>query len=119
MLMNTFRVCFFIGIGCTILDLLFQLIFKINDVYDDIEYDISFKNGKGICFFPLKLSLLFIAVAGFGGCGWILLETFNKLSPVLIVSAAVLCAYLAAFLSYNFVFRPDSEKKRQQETSGE
>lgn len=98
-----FQVCFFVGVGLTLLSLIFGSLFEALGIDGlDIDFDLF-----GFDFFlPLSPILYILFSTVFGGVGWILIDTFPGMEMVIRIIIAVVVGIIISSLVNQFVMKP-------------
>lgn len=110
-----FQVCFFVGVGISLISLIVGNIFHITglDGCDmDVDVDIDFDIGHGI-FLPISPLVIVLFVTIFGGSGMILINSFGIPEIFILLISAVIGMSISLFIN-RIVFIP---LKRAQNTS--
>ncbi len=106
-----FQVCFFVGIGLTLISFLLGNLFDAVGI-DGLDLDIDFfGNTMFIPVSPVLLELFFLV---FGGIGWILIDVNPSLAMFLIILIATAVGLFVSISVYQLVMKP---LKKAQNTS--
>lgn len=96
-----FQVCFFVGIGLTLLSLV------IGHFADILDMDLFDLDAGGVDFFlPLNPMIYVLGSTVFGGVGLILLNLFPQFPIFFIPSIALIVAILISTCFYKFIILP-------------
>ncbi len=106
-----FQVCFFVGIGLTVISFLLGSFFDAVGI-DGLDLDIDFFGNS--VFLPVSPILAELLIMVFGGIGWILLDVNPSLPLFFIVIVATAAGIIVSMLVHHLVIKP---LKKAQNTS--
>ena len=103
-----FQVCFFVGVGLTIISFVLGNLLDFGG-FDGFDADFDFSGS----FLPISPSLIVIFITIFGGSGMIMLKSIH-ISKILIVLLSVGISFFISLLIQKFIISP---LKKAQNTS--
>ncbi len=110
-MLTVFQVCFFVGIGLTLLFFIFGNLFEAVGIDGlDLDFDLF---GFDL-FLPINPILYILFSTVFGGIGWILIDLHQGMTTFVIVIIAIFSGVLVSSLINFLVIKP---LKRAQNTS--
>lgn len=107
-MLTVFQICFFMGIGITVLLLAIGKLFHSFDI-DGIKLGLHVF-GSDI-FLPISPILCIIFTTVFGGVGWILVDYYSSLALVIIIMIAIIAGSLISSLVFYIVIKPIKKVK--------
>ena len=106
-----FQVCFFTGVGLTLLSFIFGNLFEAAGI-DGLDFDLDLLGFE--LFLPISPTIIVLFSTVFGGVGWILEVSCPAMVIILILIIAIFSGILISSLVYYLVIKP---LKKAQNTS--
>ncbi|MGB8454920.1 MAG: hypothetical protein WCD89_21655 [Anaerocolumna sp.] len=111
-----FQVCFFIGIGLTVISLLSGALFHTDGRNEsDLSFDI-FGNTIILLFRPLIFGVFLLV---FSGAGWILMDVSPPLAMLLVIIISIAIGLFTIILVYQLALKPLKKAQNASSPSAE
>ncbi len=106
-----FQVCFFVGIGLTVVSFILGNLFEAVGI-DGLDLDVDIFGNS--VFLPVSPVLFVLFFTVFGGMGWIMVDIWPSLAMFIIVLISISAGLFVSGLVHHFVIKP---LKKAQNTS--